>query len=212
MIPLRDAAERISSIYPTLLFDHRRFLSGTQSHPDHSAHMTERYRVEYACFKFAVAKVLTPNEIVEIGVRGGISACAFLSARPFATYLGIDNDADSASTGIDFSTIARRSFMELDVRASIKHADSQSLDSIPQCDLAHIDGDHSFESVRHDVTIAWRSGASWILCDDTDDSAVAAGIFHALRFDLNRGGVEWAHFPAWTGNILIRTDLVRPKV
>lgn len=49
--------------------------------------------------------------------------------------------------------------------------------------------------------------AKWLLFDDARDPAVVAGIFQALRVDLNRGSVEWAYFPdTFTGNILIRTD------
>ena len=69
----------------------------------------------------------------------------------------------------------------------------------------HIDGDHSAAAVEHDVQLAWRAGAKWILCDDARDTEVCRGIFNALHA-LDRGSVDWAYFPNGTGNILIRTD------
>lgn len=204
-LTLREVSERIVRLYPSQPFDHRRFLA-TLDYPDRAAHLTERYRVEYAAFKFTVAMILRPERIVEIGVRAGISALAFLSACPDAMYTGIDNAHDSAAHGIDFLANARRHFTALDVRADIRIEDSQSLDRFPHADLIHIDGDHSYDAVQHDVIAAWYSGAPWILCDDANDTAVASAIFDALRFDLGRGSVEWTHFPAWTGNILIRTN------
>ena len=41
-----------------------------------------------------VAAMLQPRSIVEIGVRAGYSAAAFLSAAPDCTYLGLDADQD----------------------------------------------------------------------------------------------------------------------
>jgi len=204
---LHDASERISRLYRSMPFDHRRFLAGLESHPDYPAHMSDRYRDEYACFKYTVALALKPRSIVEVGVRGGVSALSFLSACPDALYTGFDNNRDAREQGIDFTSHVRGWFTRLDVRADLRIEDSQLLDRFPYADLVHIDGDHSFEGVRHDVVAAWRSGAPWILCDDADDCAVVAGIFYALKFDLDRGSAEWCYFPqTWTGNILIRTN------
>lgn len=206
-ITLPAAAELISLTFRRQTFDHRRFLAGNESHPDYAPHMTEDFRIRYAAFKYTVALVLQPKTIVEIGVRGGISALSFLSACPNARFTGIDNGRDAKAYGIDYDTLVRNHFMSLDARAAVLNADSQAMDRFDSCDLCHIDGDHTFAGVRHDIVAAWRGGARWILCDDTNDSANAAGIFTALSVDLNRGSVAWASFPdTWTGNILIRTD------
>lgn len=202
-----DVCMEIRYQWPMTQFDHRRFLAGTESHADYASHMTEDFRFRYARFKYAVARVLDPKTIVEVGVRGGISALSFLSACPEARFTGIDNGRDQREYGIDYDTIVRNHFIALDVRAAVLAEDSQSMPRFEACDLCHIDGDHTFAGVRHDVVAAWRGGARWILCDDTNDCATAAGIFTALSADLNRGGVQWASFPeSWTGNILIRTD------
>lgn len=202
-----DTIENIRYNWPMTMFDHRPFLVGTESHADYASHMTDDFRLRYARFKYAVADVLHPQTIVEVGVRGGISAIAFLSACPDARFTGIDNGRDQREYGIDYDTLVRNYFISLDARAAVLNVDSQSMERFEACDLCHIDGDHTFSGVRHDVVAAWRGGARWILCDDTNDTATAAGIFTALSKDLNRGSVKWASFPeSWTGNILIRTD------
>jgi hypothetical protein len=163
-------------------------------------------RSDYERLKFSVAKVLQPKIIVEIGVRAGVSALAFLAACPTATYIGYDNGRDAAAHGIDYRTATLAEFRRQGYTADIVVRDSQTMQRFPDCDLVHIDGDHCFHAVRHDFVLAWYSGAKWILCDDASDAAVAAGIFYALHYDLRRGTVPWAYFPVATGSILVRTD------
>ena len=50
--------------------------------------------VAYYRLKWAIARVLQPKRILEIGVRFGYSAAAFLDACPNATYFGIDVDSE----------------------------------------------------------------------------------------------------------------------
>ncbi|HEY0983386.1 MAG TPA: hypothetical protein VGE80_14745, partial [Schlesneria sp.] len=45
--------------------------------------------------KYAIARLLQPQRIFEIGVRTGYSALAFLRAVPTARYLGIDANRNS---------------------------------------------------------------------------------------------------------------------
>src|ERR1700736_2008544 len=48
--------------------------------------------VSYYRLKWAIARVLQPESILEIGVRYGYSALAFLSASPSARYVCVDLD------------------------------------------------------------------------------------------------------------------------
>lgn len=206
-LSVEAVSERVLSLYTTLDYDHRPFLTpGSESHPDYEDHMSEKYRIEYACFRFALAQVLQPDSIIEIGVRGGVSALAFLHARRQARYLGIDNDLDSSVWGINFCANAQKWFEKLGFNARVLKEDSQKLERFSGYpDLVHVDGDHSVQCVTHDTVAAWKGGAAWILFDDAKDTAVVAGIFNGLR-ELNRGSAEWAYFPMWTGNILLKTD------
>ena len=76
----------IESIFSELLttdFDFRRFAAAN----DPLSHLFEDW-LPYYRLKFAIAKVLQPQTILEIGVRYGYSAITFLEACPTAKYLG----------------------------------------------------------------------------------------------------------------------------
>jgi predicted O-methyltransferase YrrM len=200
-----DAAASINRIYRTLAYDHRPYLD---PHDEaFAAKNTDDYRRRYACFKYAVAKVLRPQTIIEIGVGSGVSALAFLHARPNLRYVGLDIGEWDTRLGKPFLQTMSAKLSALRFDYQIIEGDSQQVNKLPECDLVHIDGNHSSEAVYHDMLSAWASGAKWILCDDACDPAVGAGIFRALQVGLDRGSVDWAYFPdTWAGDILIRTD------
>lgn len=200
-----EAAFQIENIYRTLRYDHRPYLD--EHDEELTIKMTEDYRVRYACFKYAVAKVLAPSRIVEIGIGSGVSALAFLYAAPTARYVGLDIGEWEKRLGHNFLDAVDRKMSALGFHHQVILGDSQSVDTFQWCDLCHIDGDHSTAATRHDFTAAWRGKARWILVDDAQDPAVAAGVFESLSLDLDRGSVDWAYFgETWTGNILVRTD------
>lgn len=193
--------------YRQSTYDHRPFLPNFS--PD-SPFYLEQYRTGYACFKREVAKVIQPMTIVEIGCGVGIGALAMMDGAPInCLYHGIDsNEADFPTTPkIVPSEFVSHQMTARGYRHEFEIANSQALGEIPEADLVHVDGDHSREGARHDVTLAWLSGARWILCDDARDANVCAGVFESLSIYLARGTVEWAYFnDTWTGSILIRTD------
>ena len=201
-----DIQRRVELIYRGLLYDHRPYLP-----PDVAAfHRTEEYRVGYACFKHAVSLVLQPRSILEIGVGVGVAALAFVEgSREIPAYSGIDNDYEyEKQFSVRPSEFVAALLASRGYHTRIFAQSSDTVNDLPErwYDLVHVDGDHSAAAVEHDVTLAWRMGAKWILCDDARDTEVARGIFSALRA-LDRGSVDWAYFPdTWTGNILIRTD------
>jgi hypothetical protein len=158
----------------------------------------------YAAFKHKVAGLLQPSSILEIGVRAGYSAAAFLSACPSAFYYGVDLNKDGAYGGttgmLDYArAMLPRSFPS--ARLVIKEGDSRSLDSfLPSVDLAHIDGDHSFLGCLSDLYLVERSGAKWILLDDVfshPEVRDAAAKFLATR---SYGRIV---FPTQRGDLLI---------
>ena len=164
---------------------------------------------QYARFKGQVAAAIQPRTILEIGIGEGIAALAFLEACPFgAVYTGIDNDYEyGRKFSIRPSEYVPALLADHGYSSEIIVADSRTLTELPfrWYDLVHIDGDHSAEAVEHDLILAWRAGAKWILCDDAKDTNVVRGIFNAL-YTLDRGSVDWAYYPEGMGNILIRTD------
>jgi hypothetical protein len=199
------AAYEIECHYRLSDYDHRGMLPNFALD---SPFYLEQYRVGYACFKREVARVLQPKVIVEIGLGVGIGALAMMNGAPSATYEGIDNNEGDfpvtpkvQPTEYVAALLASRGY-----KHNVRIANSRDLNIIPRADLVHVDGDHSREAAQSDVTLAWKSGAAWILCDDARDTSVVAGVFDAL-IALNRGSADWAYFPdTWTGSILIRTD------
>jgi hypothetical protein len=197
-------AEEIRINYQSSAYDHRPYLPPNVA----SLYYTDQFRIGYACFKREVALTLRPKTIIEIGVGVGVSALAFLNGYPTADYIGIDNDCED---GRDFP-IKPSEFVKglLGDRGTVRVLDSMTIGRLPDCDLVHVDGGHSYESAYNDVMLAWRSNARWILVDDARDSVVAAATFDALR-RKSPGSVDWAYFEdTWTGNILISRTKERP--
>lgn len=114
--------------------------------------------VSYYRLKWAIARVLQPKRILEIGVRFGYSAAAFLDACPGATYLGIDIDSEDFGGHKGAIHWARRITREFSADYLI--ADSQQLDEFPGgCyDLIHIDGQQDGAGSIRDLIKALAKG------------------------------------------------------
>lgn len=174
-------ADRIRRAQATCTYDYRQSL-----HPSIISdfpHVNEDYHVVYGKNKFAVAAVLRPTNIFEVGIGWGISARAFLKGSPAANYYGIDNDAMCRSILALESTGGHYLIADSDYLTSFFMPDG----SIP--DLIHIDGSHDRQHKRRDVTKAIQSGAEWLLVDDMHSQPVTAGTFDAF-------------FDAWDGSCI----------
>jgi predicted O-methyltransferase YrrM len=119
---------------------------------------------------FDVVQSLAPETICEIGVRAGYSAKVMLDAAPRARIIGIDADIDhlveNSHGGIKGLWMHAVSILPED-RFQLMLVNSHSIKKLPRCDLAYIDGDHSFEGCLADIRLAARSTRT-ILCDDVD--------------------------------------------
>ncbi len=147
--------------------------------------------------KFMVASLLRPGAILEIGVRYGYSAAAFLSGSPRATYYGIDACTVASGGVTDSLGVARamlgRNFLG---RVTLAQADSQLLAELPPPPpggwaLIHVDGDHSYEGCAHDLRLAAAAGPRWILVDDI-----------TLIPDVRRATEDWLSESGWHGVFL----------
>src|SRR5580692_7612685 len=85
--------------------------------------------VSYYRMKWAIASVLQPKSILEIGVRYGYSAVAFLNASPSARYLGIDLDVAAFGGSVGAINWARQACSKY--QAEFLVADSTKLDRFP---------------------------------------------------------------------------------
>lgn len=110
---------------------------------------------------FELARQLTPQRVVEIGVRAGYSGLAFLTANPDAEVRGYDAAVDPESP-LHLSH-AEKLLAGLDYQ--LERTDSHTLDRLPEADLVYIDGDHSYEGCAADLLLAEQAAPN-ILVDD----------------------------------------------
>jgi 2-polyprenyl-3-methyl-5-hydroxy-6-metoxy-1,4-benzoquinol methylase len=169
---------------------------------DPLAYLFEEW-VPYYRTKWAIAAALKPKRILEIGVRFGYSAMAFLDACPSASYLGIDINADTNGGCRDAVFWAKRQLKHR--KADFLIADSQLFDVWPggRYDLIHVDGQQDGEGTIHDLSVALRQ-ANYVLLDGclwTRQNLFAASEFIYLYRDL----IESCFFiPGYAGELIIR--------
>jgi 2-polyprenyl-3-methyl-5-hydroxy-6-metoxy-1,4-benzoquinol methylase len=176
---------------------------GTACPDDHFAYLFDEW-VPYYRSKWAVSRCLQPAKILEIGVRYGYSALAFLNACPTADYIGIDLDSDSyggAKGAICWAESKLQGYS-----ANLIVANSQSLDRFPggTYDLIHIDGQQDQAGFLHDLELALGQ-AKHILVDGyfwTQSNFLAASEFLFRNRDL----IEfYGVIPGYAGELLIVT-------
>lgn len=124
----------------------------------------EEWKPQYR-IKWAIAKALMPSSILEIGVRYGYSAFAFLDACPSSEYLGIDNDSDSSGGVSGSLRWAQLKLKQYENARAVKN-DTQTMTGLPgeTWDLIHVDGQQDGAGTIHDLNLAVEQ-AHWILID-----------------------------------------------
>jgi 2-polyprenyl-3-methyl-5-hydroxy-6-metoxy-1,4-benzoquinol methylase len=161
--------------------------------------------VNYYRLKAAIATVLQPRTILEIGVRYGYSYAAFKNGWPEAHYLGIDLDVDSFGGTAGAIEWARA--MGEAAGDEFMIGNTQLMDRLPGdvYDLIHIDGQQDGEGTYHDLCIAISQGR-WLLVDGyfwTQQNCHSASEF-LFRY---RDVIECAMIiPGYAGEILIKVD------
>lgn len=121
--------------------------------------------------KHALAALLKPYNILEIGVRAGYSAFSFLTVCPYARYLGVDNNSNTHGGfcgSIEHARLILQPFdvtiLELPSGELAKHFEGYELP--PAFDLVHVDGDHSMDGCYADLLLALQCHPRAILVDD----------------------------------------------
>jgi predicted O-methyltransferase YrrM len=139
------------------------------------------------CYPFlnALAKDLSARRVLEVGVRFGYSAVAFIYGNAVEEYVGIDNESyDSASESkskcnLEFLNAAQP------FRFTLFKRDTQSLSDLAflgsrMFDFIHIDGDHSRQGALTDMKTFWN-----VLCVGghmlVDDSLFIGAVGEACR-------------------------------
>lgn len=191
--------EKILAQASTCDFDFRR-----HAHPqDPLAHLFEEW-VPYYRLKAAIAHAIQPRTILEIGVRYGYSAHAFLHGSPNAEYLGIDNDSGTYGGSSGALDWARESLSSH--RTTLQQGNTQCMDAFPgnTYDLIHVDGQQDGVSTYRDLELALAQGR-WILVDGyfwTEPNFRESNEFLLRHKDV----VEYALvIPGYAGELMIKT-------
>ncbi|BDA75728.1 hypothetical protein CAL7716_098940 [Calothrix sp. PCC 7716] len=176
----------------------------TANKNDPLSHLFEDW-IDYYKLKWAIANVLNPSSILEIGVRFGYSAVAFLEASPSAKYVGIDLDTNSyggVKGAIDW---ARQITQQYSTEFIV--ADTQSMEFFPGdvYDLIHVDGQQDGDSSFHDLKLAIKQ-ARYVLVDGyfwTRPNFLAVSDFLFHNVDL----LDWyGVIPGYAGELLIKVS------
>jgi hypothetical protein len=157
--------------------------------------------------KYQIAALLQPRTLLEIGVRAGYSAAAFLSAVPDCTYLGLDADKAVHGGWPGAPEKARATLKcHFNGRADVVFVDTQQVVSLPpiSVDLVHVDGDHSYGGCLHDLQLA-AGAARWILVDDLEWLPPVRAAVTAFLDQTRHRAIE---LPTGRGDMLIE---VRPR-
>jgi hypothetical protein len=186
------------------MFDIAPFLNA--SDPWLSAETPDNVRRCYD-WKYRLARLLQPRRILEIGVRFGYSAAAFLAASPGAEYYGVDAD-NGTHGGIPGAYREALAMLTRQFPHSvIKVARLDTQREIPEgsgYDLVHVDADHTYEGCLSDLRLAARLGNRWVLVDDVSLASVP-GVAWAVRDFLAETGFRHLYFDdSFRGDCLIR--------
>lgn len=159
--------------------------------------------VPYYQMKRAIAAQIYPESILEIGVRYGYSAMAFLDACRDAEYIGWDIDDDKFGGEKNAYLFATGALRGLGYNAEILIQDSQRVHTLDRdFDLVHIDGQQDYVGTLHDLELTYKH-AKYILVDGyhwNPDNWRACQEWLYIR----AGEYRWAGLiPGYAGELLI---------
>lgn len=191
--------DELISIYNHTNYDFRNYAFPG----DKFSHLFNEW-VDYYRMKFAIAKMIHPTSVLEIGVGYGYSAITFLKASENATYLGIDNNSNAFEGNKGTSNWAKK--ITKNYKAEFLLVDSRSMTTLPGdfYDFIHIDGQQDGDSTFHDLEMALEKG-KWILVDGyfrSDENLLSATYFLNKYKDF----IEFSMtIPSYAGELLIKT-------
>lgn len=176
----------------------------TASQDDPLAYLFDDW-IDYYKVKWAIANFLKPSSILEIGVRFGYSAAAFLHGCPSAHYIGIDLDTDTyggVKGAINWAKKITQSFA-----AEFSIADTQTMNRLPGdiYDLIHVDGQQDGDGSIHDLELAIKQ-ARYVLVDGylwTRQNFTAVSDF---LFRYNELFDFYGVIPGYAGELLIKVS------
>jgi protein-L-isoaspartate O-methyltransferase len=165
---------------------------------------------EHACYYHAysaVARIVRPKAVLEIGVRRGYALAAMLRGFSGIQHIvGIDTEGWVArSQALAFENLRAIGYTgTLDLPVVSSRGFSDRLGAA-QFDIVHVDGDHSYESAVSDIFEYWPSVVSGgvMIVDDLQQFDVMRALVDALPKLLKLSSSFY--FPTGTGwRILVK--------
>lgn len=167
-------------------------------------HMMLENQLLYARFKLAVAMVLKPTTVYEVGVGWGVAANAFIQGCTTTRYFGIENVADGIHPSVVLPPTAAYQVVASDDLPAFVHPNGP-------IDLLHLDGGHGYDQKIRDVEKALAAKPEWLLIDDVHDVMVARGTFEGL-WRAARNPLKMIYFEnSHTSSLLVHVRRQEPE-
>lgn len=153
---------------------------------------------------WAIGRAFKPESYLEIGVRFGHSILAVAKGSgTLKTAYGFDNELD-ITNGLKFADVKIRPFV---ADLHLTKADTQTLTAleVPPVDIAHVDGMHTYDGVRHDCELAWAAlkPGGLMLIDDVGGNSDIQVRLGADRFCADHG-LAPQYLPCLAGMYLVK--------
>lgn len=193
----------ISSFHSLSTYDFRSYANPA----DPLRHLFDEW-VDYYRVKWSIAKAIRPERILEIGVRYGYSARAFLDACPDAQLVGLDADLDTFGGSQGALAWAEQNLKASGFNVDLRSLNTQSLQAFPggYYDLIHVDGQQDGNGTYRDLDLAVVQGR-YILVDGYQWSRENFQSVNEWLW-LNKAAVHSVLIiPGYAGELLIRTNL-----
>ncbi|MEA3234850.1 methyltransferase domain-containing protein [Pseudomonas mosselii] len=193
----------ISSFHSLSTYDFRSYANPA----DPLRHLFDEW-VDYYRVKWSIAKAIRPERILEIGVRYGYSARAFLDACPDAQLVGLDADLDTFGGSQGALAWAEQNLKASGFHVDLRSLNTQSLQAFPggYYDLIHVDGQQDGNGTYRDLDLAVVQGR-YILVDGYQWSRENFQSVNEWLW-LNKAAVHSVLIiPGYAGELLIRTNL-----
>jgi hypothetical protein len=170
-------------------------------HPDDAVIRAElELEAGHVWVKHRIARMTAPRRIVEFGVRAGYSAWAMVLASG-AEYVGYDGIVDGTAAPWKEWALARISGAGAP-RTAYHEGNTRGLTVVPEADLYHVDADHSYVGVQHELRLCIRHApvGAWILMDDFKAAEVRNAALDVVR---RHPGLLVMELDSWRGEGLL---------
>lgn len=196
---MTDLEQRIRQAYEQAPTDLD--ILGDAIQPGDETSETLQGKVTYAWY-YAIAAVVCPDIVAEMGVRYGYSSLALLWRGQFTDepiqYFGWD----AQNYGVQSNAIARKNLGGLCDPLFLSDANTQFIRDlgIRNVDLFSVDGDHSEAGAYHDMQLAFEAtrNGGLLLVDDVTEPGLP-DVRRAFDRFVKERGLEWFILPTYRG-------------